>query len=362
MKNHGIVAAIAATLPICAIAQSNVTLYGIADAGVGYADTGQAGSSGTMVVESGYQSTSRFGIRGQEDLGNGLKVTFNLEAGVALDMGSTDAAGFFQRRSVVGLAGSFGEVRLGRDYTPAFLSGAATDVMALGLYGNWANFTAPSGLQTRGSNGIHYTGTFNGVTLRAMYSEGETNDVACPAAPAAQPPMCGPKSARDMWGLAAIYGGGPLTLQGHVQNVNNNAGDGTRHMGVGAGYRFGTVRVTGNYSLSDADSATTVQGGEQFQGLSLGVGVKIAGGELLAQAIRLRVKDHATLATDPRALLFGMAYTYPLSKRTNLYATYGQTRNSDGARFNLMASGNLVSPVNANDDPKGFAVGVRHLF
>lgn len=357
-----IAATIAVAVPVCAIAQSNVTLYGIADAGVGFADNGQAGSSGTMVVESGYQSTSRFGIRGQEDLGNGLKATFNLEAGVALDAGATDAAGFFQRRSVVGLAGGFGELRFGRDYTPAFLTGAATDIMALGLYGNWANFTAPSGLQTRGSNGLHYTGAFSGVTLRATYAEGETNGVACPPAPAVQPPLCGDKGARDIWGLGAVYAGGPLTLQGHFQVVNNNAGDGVKHMGVGAGYKFGSFRITGNYSVSDADSATAVQGGDKLQGISLGVGVKLGGGELLAQAIRLRVKDHATLATDPRALLFGLAYVHPLSKRTNLYATYGQASNSDGARFNLMASANMVSPANANDDPKGFAVGIRHLF
>ena len=77
-------------------------------------------------MNSGYQSTSRFGIRGTEDLGSGLKATFNFEAGIDVDTGSIDSdplgsgGALFQRRSVVGLAGVFGEVRLGRDYTAAF--------------------------------------------------------------------------------------------------------------------------------------------------------------------------------------------------------------------------------------------------
>src|SRR5690606_24436798 len=71
-----------------AAAQTSVSLYGIADVGIGVADTDAAGSDSVVNVFSGVQSSSRFGIRGTEDLGGGLKATFNIEAGVNWDTGS----------------------------------------------------------------------------------------------------------------------------------------------------------------------------------------------------------------------------------------------------------------------------------
>ena len=146
------------------------------------------------------------------------------------------------------VAGGFGEVRLGRDYTPGFSAMGTTDVMGYGLYGNWLTFTAgASGITTRVSNGIHYTGTFSGVTLRAMYATGETND-------AAAGPMSGDKDINDAFGLSAVYAGGPLRAQGYYQEINDGAGDTVKQMGIGAGYNFGTFRITAAYGQADADS------------------------------------------------------------------------------------------------------------
>ncbi len=352
MKKTLLAVAVAAALPAAAFAQTNVTLYGIADAGVGWNDTDGPGDSNTMVVNSGYQSTSRFGIRGTEDLGGGLKATFNIEAGVKWDTGDSDPAGFWQRRSVVGLAGGFGEVRLGRDYTPGFSAAGTTDVMGYGLLGNWLTYTAQGGIATRASNGIHYTGAFGGVTLRAMYAEGELTDVT----------GVSDSGGNDAFGLSAVYAGGPLTVQGYYQEVNNILGDAVKQAGIGAGYNFGAFRLTLTYGVADADSGVTVAGGDKLQGLGLGAGLKLGTGELLAQVIQMKVDNPVAGGSDPKGTSFGIAYVHPLSKRTNLYATYGMMRNNSTGQFAVLASDNRVAAGAPGADPKGFAVGIRHLF
>ena len=96
-----------------AAAQSNVVIYGTIDTGLGRTYTDAANAN--MVTS--YDSTTLFGFRGSEDLGNGLKVNFQLEAdGVKSDTG--DWSNGFRRQSWVGLSGSFGEVMMGRTTTP----------------------------------------------------------------------------------------------------------------------------------------------------------------------------------------------------------------------------------------------------
>lgn len=357
MKKTLLAVAVAAALPAAAFAQTNVTLYGILDAGIGWNDTDGAGDSSTMVVNSGYQSTSRFGIRGTEDLGSGLKATFNLEAGLDVDRGTSDSdtgATFFSRRAVVGLAGGWGEVRLGRDYTPAFSAAATTDVMGYGLFGNWLNFTAGAGgITTRASDGIHYTGMFSGITIRAVYAEGEVTDVA----------GVSDSGGGDVWGLSAAWTGGPLKLQGYYQEVNNILGDAVKQMGIGGGYDFGGFRLTLTYGMADADGTALVRAGaDQVQGIGLGAGVKLGTGELLAQVIQIDADTIVAGARDPKVTIFGLAYVHPLSKRTNLYATLGMASNNSTGNFNLMASDNAVAAGGLGADQKGVAIGVRHLF
>lgn len=346
--------ALAALLPAAAFAQSNVTLYGIADAGAGWKDSGASGKSSTMFVDSGIQSSSRFGIRGSEDLGGGLKAIFNLESGVKWDTGDTDAAGFWQRRAVVGLAGSWGEINLGRDFTPGYRAASSTDVMSMGLFGNWSTFTTGAGgVTVRAGNGIHYKGTFSGLTVRAAYAEGER---AGPGVPG---------STGDLYGVSAVYAGGPLIVQGYYQEVRDNgshvAGKAVKQAGIGGGYRFGNFRVTLSYGLSDPDRALEAgMGYRKLQGVGLGGGIKVGTGEILAQVIRLE-RDTGP-GSDPKATAFGLAYVHPLSKRTNLYATLGTVDNNRPGSFALRSGATTLKPVAAGDDPKSVAFGIRHRF
>src|SRR3954468_16172170 len=101
-----------------ASAQSSVTLYGTLDVNGRYVKAdGQARrySEGTDGINS-----SQLGLRGVEDLGGGLRAGFTLLSGINVDDGKSNATRFWNRRSTVSLFGNFGEVRLGRDYTPTF--------------------------------------------------------------------------------------------------------------------------------------------------------------------------------------------------------------------------------------------------
>jgi predicted porin len=349
MKKSLLALAVLGAFAGAASAQTNVTLYGIADVGIGMADTDQTGSDSAVNVFSGVQSSSRFGVRGSEDLGGGLKATFNIETGVNWDTGAASSnSQFWGRRAVVGLAGGFGEVRLGRDYTPGYSAIGTTDVMGLGLFGNWLDFGSNGGITSRASNGLHYTSpNWGGFTLRAMYATGEANGVTAP------------RGDGDMVGLSGVYASGPLTVQAYYQTgeFDNGAG-GTANAdeyGIGAQYRFGGIRVALNYGV--ADTEVPAGGGIEHEALGLGLGLKLGKGEVLFNYIQQEVD----LAGSPEAKSFGLAYVHPLSRRTNLYATYGQLKNENGADFALRAAGFGVGGT-ADADPKAFAVGIRHRF
>ncbi|HRO60840.1 MAG TPA: porin [Burkholderiaceae bacterium] len=355
MKKSLLALAVIGAFAATASAQTNVTLYGIADAGIGMADRDGASDSHVNVF-SGVQSTSRFGVRGSEDLGSGLRATFNIEAGVNWDTGDADSS-FWQRRAVVGLAGGFGEVRLGRDYTPGFTAAGTTDVMGYGLFGNWLTYTAGglahgglNGITTRASNGLHYTSpNWGGLTIRAMYATTEGDDTVGNAK-------------GDIYGVSGVYANGPLTVSAYYQyleaavagTTDNNE---VNQYGIGAQYRFGAFRVAANYGMADTDFAAG-GGSQEHEGFGIGAGMKIGTGELLVNYIHQEVDS----AGDPEADTWGIAYVHPLSKRTNLYASYGQTGNDNGGQFGLRYSQAQVSPNGTNADVKAFAVGIRHLF
>lgn len=377
MKKSLLAVAVAAALPAFAHAQTSVTLYGIADGGVNYVDRGTdaAGNKrSAFTVDSGVQSTSRWGIRGTEDLGGGLSAVFNLEAGYKQDTGTGTSAGNttmdFQRRSVVGLSGGFGTVLLGRDYTAGFTSAGTTDIFGYGLYGNWLTFSVQGSTTYASSvvgqpllvraNGIHYVSpNLGGVTLRAFYSPGE-RDLT-------------PKSIGNIWGLSGVYAAGPLTVQGYymalkvgtpITVTGGAAAQGTadtdneKQYGIGAAYAFGPAKITLNYGQVDPPGADTATLGKT-RAVQLGGSIAVGPGTIMAGITNMRT----TLAgTTPKANAFGLAYVQPLSKRTNIYATFGLTRNNADGNFILRSSDNTYTPAAAGEDPKAFALGVRHTF
>ncbi|MDF6681443.1 porin, partial [Escherichia coli] len=107
-----------------AFAQSSVTLYGVADAGIEYLSnvpSASPGGSNQVRMTSGNMSTSRWGLRGVEDLGGGLKAIFELESGISFDTGAqNNSTRLFDRSAFVGLGSKYGQLTLGRQTTPMY--------------------------------------------------------------------------------------------------------------------------------------------------------------------------------------------------------------------------------------------------
>lgn len=381
MKKTLLAMALSAAVAPAAFAQTNVTLYGIVDAGVEYARVssgaaapGISGAEGSAIrVSPGIQSGNRWGLRGTEDLGGGMRAIFTLEAGFNIDDGAftTNGGGGsagFGRRSFVGLEGGFGQVFLGRDYTPGFWVALNSDRMQFGMYGNAATLTqiVPTNNTRTGSALFYVSPKFGGLTIRAALGAGQEsfgNDAG---------PNYRGQSLGRFAGVAAEYAQGPLYVGAAFQtqrvarptltSLSND--DDSRFWIVGASYNFGAFGINAGFSRNDPAGATAgVPAGvatAETTGYWVGAGVKLGAGDLLAQVGRVRADLAA--GQDPRANVWGVAYTHPLSRRTNAYVAYGTVRNNGAGTFGLDTASYAVGSGARGSDPTAFAVGVRHTF
>lgn len=337
MHYKALAAALITSLPLVAHAQTNVTIYGIMDAAVAVEDTDAPGEKRRTVVNSGNQSSSRLGFRGTEDLGNGLKAMFNIEAGVSLDTGAADSS-LFGRRAVVGLEGGFGLLTVGREYSPIAAIASATDAFGQGFYGsNLSSFTSGR-LTRRLSNSVNFkSAPMAGFSVLAAYSAGERT--ADPSG--------------NMMGVALEYKNGPFYAGAGYHRTERLAIEDDKEMAVGVGYKLGSFDLKANYLNADQAGPDN-----EFEQINLG-GTYTAGANKLYANVQRN-----ELETGARGNAWALAYAYSLSKRTSLYTSYGTMRNNDRATFGLNSSSTNVTPVATalGADPSAFTVGVRHAF
>lgn len=167
-------------------AQSSVTLYGVMETGLRYSTNNDADGHGKAEMAGGYYSGSRFGIRGSEDLGNGLKAVFHLVSGFAPDtgVGSTNDMGLggykpttpatsrlFGRQAYVGLEGGFGSLTFGRQENLVFNTAGQYDALSIGNLGATAWHVTATGVRI--DNSVKYVGDFNGWRPGVMVGMGE---------------------------------------------------------------------------------------------------------------------------------------------------------------------------------------------
>ena len=193
MKKTALVLALGSAFAGAALAQSSVTIYGVADVGVARApvfdgNTTAATTQGKVnqtVVQSGQTSGSRLGFRGTEDLGNGLSAVFTLEQRVEFDNGGSSNSSQttngtvgtgglqFERQIFAGISSKqAGALTFGRQYTPQFDIQVKTEPLGYGTFGSFTS--AGFGLQaSRASNSLKYVSpSFSGVQARLQYSFG----------------------------------------------------------------------------------------------------------------------------------------------------------------------------------------------
>jgi predicted porin len=339
MQVKRLAAALVAATPLFAAAQTNVTLYGILDAAVSSQDTG--GPEGrTTVINSGNQSSSRFGFRGTEDLGNGLKAMFNLEAGTAIDTGAADSA-LFGRRAVVGLEGGFGSLTLGREYSPIAAIAGATDAFGQGFYGSNLSAFTTNRLTRRLANSVNYKSpSWNGLKLLAAYSAGEVTAANTPSG--------------DLKGVGAEYTLGGLYLGAAWHTINRVPADEDKETAIGAAYKFdqlGGFEIKANWMAADREGAA------KYKQANLG-------GSMPFGAHRVYANYQQQKQGNAKGDTWALAYSYSLSKRTNIYASYASLDNNNSGVFGLTSSSVTITPAATalGADPSVFSLGLRHTF
>jgi predicted porin len=334
--------ALLATAAAASHAQSNVTLFGIVDVGVRHVKNGDNSISS---VSSNGVNTSRLGIRGVEDLGDGLQAGFWLESGLNPDTGTqSDSTRFWNRRSTVSLIGGFGELRLGRDYTPTYTGFSDYDAFGVNGVATSDKFTSKLGTTAdtilRADNQVAYflPSNLGGVYGQVSVAPGEGTS--------------GKKYAGGRVGYAA----GPLDASlsyGQTTVTPNAAGDDKfKFATVGAAYDFRVVKLTGYYSEMKFSS-------QKLDVANIGVLVPVGPGTVRVSYINANAKGAGTDSNDANQIALG--YLYDLSKRTALYATVARINNKGNANFVVDGNPALPSP-NPAKDSTGYEVGMRHRF
>lgn len=358
MKKSLISIAILGALSNVAMAQSNVVMYGIVDAGLTSERGGAAGN--VTKVQSGAASASRIGFKGTEDLGSGLSAIFKLEAGVKIDDGSLDNGNnkLFNREAYVGLSSKeAGTLTIGRQYTPYYETlRDVADPFAAGYAGTAKNLFPVAGAMTRNDNGVVYkTPSLYGFSGAASYSLGE---------------VAGDSSAQRQLGASVGYTNGPLNVAVAYNNRNNDTATVTNNrIGhntlVAANYDFQVVKVFAAYGqdkgLNSAPLANTTNsfgyavapvGSKDSTDALVGLTAPVGNGTVMASYIRKNDKEVA----NADASQWGIGYSYALSKRTSTYVAFAKIKNKNGAGYTV---GNNTD-VGTGD--KAFNIGMKHSF
>jgi predicted porin len=359
MKIKTLVAALAATLAGGAYAQSSVTLYGVADAGVEYLSNAGPGGDNKFSLKSGNLSGSRWGLRGVEDLGGGLKGIFVLESGFAIDSGtSTQDNRLFGRQAYVGLQGGFGSLTLGRQQNSIYDLIINYDPFAFAS--SYSAASLDGEFTGRADNAIKYTGTFAGLTATGFYSFGR--DVATGAAGE----VPGEGKADRQFGGGLSYANGPFGIGVAYDNQNGGVsalGQRDQRLAAGASFAFGPVKTFAGYRWREFRSAGGVKSGSDIYWLGLSYQATPA---LALTGAAYLYNDYGT-KQDP--WLFVLGADYALSKRTDAYLTVAYAKNKDKSAlgvggFNGGVNGARGSTINVKpgDNQTGAVIGIRHKF
>ena len=367
MQKKLIALAVAGLVSAPVFAQSNVSIYGVADAYMGFGSHGDNDFAG---VDQGGLSGSRIGFRGTEDLGNGLKAVFTLEQGISIDTGT--GMGSQSRQSFVGLAGAFGVVTLGRQYAPGWdfqydaFAGSIVSPQYL-LSSGVDSSISPAGT-TRWDNSVAYNGMFSGLKVRAIYSMAAGEDTAGASAGTVTttPPHVGnwaDPSDDDAMGLGLEYANGPLKVGAVYQMLqtasNAAAADDQTEWLLGGSYDFGAATLALSYQ--DAESLGRMKG-EDAKLWQLGVIVPVGAAGNVHLGYGEVKADNVVGSNSAKSKSYSLAYTHALSKRTTAYTGYNRTDNDTGLALGPIADLDKTGLRNGGENSDLFVVGVRHTF
>ena len=350
--------AVAALSAMAASAMAaNVTAYGTADLGLWFQNTKTSGytekdatKNGTVrktTMESGLNSASKFGLKGEEDLGS-YKVGFNYEGAISADTGKST---LFERLAVLKVTGAFGALQAGR--MGAITGGTNGGVMTAGMAGTGTSFKAGGAEAlmitetSRINNGIQYkTPSFAGFTAAVQYSLGTTDNGNLhnsdtfgavtlqysnsglnigvgfdQTKPANRKSLRNTHQPRTILGYVNYDFGVATAYLGYQYNEHKFVAPGSTYTGLGIKVAEVTDTENPAKNAERSDYTSNV--------VTVAAKIPVAGGNLFPQVGYFKAEDKANTSNDDiKGFNVAATYTYALSKRTTLWgsAAYVQAK------------------------------------
>ena len=321
---------------------ANVTLYGVIDTYIASERVSAAGrtpSTSVTVLNAGGLSGSRWGLRGSESLGGGMNAIFTLENGFDSTTGGLNQGGrLFGRRAFVGLNGGFGQVQVGRDYSPNFwVQLNSDDSYGGGLTGlsAVANLGAFYANTLRQDNQVQYiTPNMGGLTARVAWALGE---------------VAGGTNRGRTFGANVEYKNGPIYAGVGFSDLKNAAGSASqKQFIIGASYNFGVAYVGATYMENKSET------GSKTKPIVASVTVPFG-------ASRIGFQVAQSKNGSAKASTFGLIAENDLSKRTTAYAFGCQAKNK--GLVNVCDGNTALNTATVNGQKSSaFGLGIRHRF
>lgn len=359
-------------------AQSTVTLYGVIDEGLNYTNNVKGHSLWQM--QSGYAQGSRWGLKGTEDLGGGLKAVFQLENGFDLNTGRFNQGGrMFGRQAYVGLQSQqLGRVTVGRQYDSVvdFLAPTTAN-------GNWAGYLFSHPLDNdntdnsfRINNSVKYTSrNYGGFSFGGLY--GFSN-------------QAGGFADNRTYSVGARYVGGPVTVAAAYMQINNPGANQSGSLATDdANFSAGRQRVWGagiNYTIAAATfgfvyshtdlisptgseyvgTFTTVPNSSKFDNFEVNAKYQFTPA-LYAVAMYTFTEgkfNGSDGGSKPKWNQLGLMADYNLSARTDVYVQGVYQRLSGGSTGTVLDTAYIPGAADPSSNKSQIVtrIGLRHQF
>lgn len=366
MQKKIIALAVAGLVSGVAMAQSNVTVFGYADAGYAYtSDSFVKGAKNTSKILPGALNGSRIGFKGEEALGNGLKAVFQIQQGIKIDQGGEDIAA--DRWATVGLtSASWGTAEIGRRDTFIDQLLGGTDVQGRTLVSQVSPVMRDIG---RIGNFVAYTSPViaGGLTLKAGFST---------SAYAAEDAVTVINTTTNVrvYTAAAEYVNGPLKVgaayqYNKAQGTNTTSYDAGKEWAIAGQYTFGPAVFSAQYGqivngdgyvysdlngVDNTGTAKTTALVEKRKQWTVAALYNITPADRVSLGYAKGKNDFFAAATnDEKQSMWGVSYFHDLSKRTTIYAGYGSLSQD--------ASNTVKYGINSTYE-KALQAGLRHSF
>ncbi|RQR68233.1 MULTISPECIES: porin [unclassified Burkholderia] len=391
MKNYYICVAVMAAFSGSALAQNAVTLYGLIDEGFDY--TNNVHGNHAYELQSGYVQGSRWGLKGAEDLGGGLKAVFQLENGFNVNNGKLGQGGLmFGRQAYVGLSSqTYGTITLGRQYD------SVVDYLAqTTANGNWAGYLFAHPFDNdntdnsfRVNNAVKYASpTIAGFQFGGTYSFSNSTSFAN----------------NRQYSIGGQYSNGPLLVAAAYLQASspsstaggaiNNGGDANfladrlRIFGAGVNYAVGSATIGFSYTnttlknpianigyMSSTESILpsptgALAGGTltrlRFQNFELNALYQVTPAFSLGAMYVYTMENYDTTAgsAKPKVHSAGLMADYNLSKRTDIYIQAAYQKVAGDKTTSSLDQAYVPGAADLSDSSKQFVarIGMRHKF